>query len=146
MNMEVRPGLHNSFRLQDFSQEAKNILLNLERRWYLTNSGSDIHMGTSIYRYVLMKPTKHYTNAFGLDREICLLFSPYPNFEPRTLDAFDVARERIPGIRVDPLCRVLVSKDPAIAEKITSLFAQEPEQPIIIPFTYLDLSHDLDGS
>lgn len=141
----VRPGKHPSFRDDDFSTEEKLILRSLERRWYLTNSGRIVRIGASAYRYILIKPTSDFTNSFGLERELCLLFSPYPNFEPRTLDAFDTAKNEIPGVRIDPICRILLSKDTAIESKVSSLLSQEPEQPIIVPFTYSDLLSDTNG-
>ena len=141
----VRPGKHPSFRDDDFSTEEKLILRSLESRWYLTNSGRTVRIGASAYRYILIKPTSDFTNSFGLERELCLLFSPYPNFEPRTLDAFDTAKHEIPGVRIDPICRILVSKDTAIESKVSSLLSQEPEQPIIVPFTYSDLLSDTNG-
>jgi hypothetical protein len=145
MNKEVRPGFHNSFILDRFSKDEIAILRNLSKRWYLTNSGIDIRVGASIYKYALLKPTSKYAQAFGLERELCILFSDYSNFEPRTLDAFDAARSNIAGVRVDPICRILVSRDSAIEQKLSDLFIQEPEQPVVIPFTYSDLLQDHDG-
>ena len=78
---------------------------------------------------------------FNIDREIIAVFSPYDNFEPRTLDAFDYASSKLQDLRVENVCRLLISKDKYIEDKISNLLKSDPEQPIIIPFTYQELTN-----
>jgi hypothetical protein len=141
----VDPGMHPNFRFNEFSPTEKLILSELRKRWYLTNSGRDIEAGTSTYRFILIKPTTKFQTSFGLEREICLIFSPYESFEPRTLDAYDRALKHVSSVRLDSVCRVLVSKDKEICDKISALSAQEPEQPTTVPFTYDELVGDKTG-
>lgn len=145
IQLTTEPGTHPDFHPEQFAATERAVLRQLEKRWYLTNPGRDIPIGKAVYRYILMKPIPKYQNAFGLGREIILLFSPYESFEPRALDALDKAARQISSTRLDSVCRVLVSRDRAICEKIASLSAQEPEQPTVVPFTYDDLMRDDGG-
>ena len=135
----TRPGVHHQFVIKRFGDEEQKILRKLLREWYLSNSGSHLEIGAAEYDYFLMKPTSVFTEMFNLEREIIAVFSPYRRFEPRTLDAFDVAQKRLSDFRVEAVCKVLISKDPEIESKIQSIIKTEPEQPIIIPFTYAEL-------
>ena len=136
----TNPGFHKQFRLDTFPAQEQAILERLSKEWYVTNSGEEFNLGISKFRYFLMKPALIFSEMFNIDREIICVFSPYENFEPRTLDAFDYAAAKFPKLRVENVCWVLISKDSAVEEKVASLIKVEPEQPIVIPFTYSDLS------
>ncbi|WP_355587377.1 ATP-binding protein [Xanthomonas cannabis] len=142
----VGAGMHQNFKINEFPHAEKMVLKKLSEFWYLTNSGRELEIGTSKYRFIIIKPTSKFQQSFGLEREICLVFSPYENFEPRTLDAFDKALETISSARIDSICRVLVSRDQKICASISALSAQEPGQPTIVPFTYQELMGDKDGA
>ena len=101
-------------------------------------------MGNSTFRYFLMKPTEIFSEMFNIERELVVVFSPYPNFEPRSLDAFDLAQSAFSDLRVESVCRVLVSQDDNVESKIDSILKVDPEQAIVIPFTYAELSSDYD--
>ena len=133
------PGMHPDFKLTRFVKPEQEILKKLEREWYLTNSGSDIRLGHSDYRFFLMKPTRSISEMFNLERELIVVFDRYRNFEPQTLDAFDAAQERLPSLRVETACRILISKDLDIESKIEALLKADPDQPSIIPFCYSEL-------
>ncbi len=90
---KTTPGKHSQFALSRFGEEERTILSKLTR-WYLTNSGAHLQLATSEYDYFLMKPTAMFSEMFNIEREIIAVFSPYPRFEPRTLDVFDVAQQR----------------------------------------------------
>jgi len=140
----TNPGIHKYFRIDNFSAEEQKILHRLSSEWYLTNSGEEFQLGASRFRFFLMKPTNHFSEMFNLEREIVAVFSPYENFEPRTLDAFDFAVGRLASLRPESVCRVLISRDKAVERKITDLLKSDPEQPIVIPFTYDDLLSSYD--
>ena len=133
------PGMHPDFRLTNFKEEEQQILKKLAREWYLTNSGKTLSLARSEYRFFLMKPTRAITELFNLERELVVVFSDYASFEPRTLDAFDLAQEGLAGLRVENICRILISKDLNVESKIESLLKADPEQPIVIPFSYSEL-------
>lgn len=140
------PGMHRSFRLDSFEEGEQRIVKKLSSEWYLTHSGEDIELGaTSKYRYFLMKPTRNYAEMFNLEREIMCVFSPYPVFESRTLDAFDIIKDKYQDLRVEHVCRVLISADNNIEQKISDLLKTDPEQPIIIPFSYDELLGSYDS-
>ena len=134
------PGVHKSFILDRFTREEKQILYRLKNWWYLTSSGRNITLGAnSKYSYFLMKPTSSFSEMFNVNREILCVFSPYPNFEPRTLDAFDAALKSYQGLRCETICQIVISGDSDIEKKIDDLLKSDPEQPIVIPFTYEEL-------
>jgi hypothetical protein len=91
-----------------------------------------------------MKPTPMFSEMFNIEREIIVVLSPYPNFEPRSLDFFDAAQRDLSDLRVESVCRVLISEDPEVERKVTDLLKTDPEQPIVIPFTYRELASTYD--
>lgn len=140
---ETRPGMHPQFATKHFSSEELAILKKLSREWYLT-SGAPVELLASRYTSFLMKPTTVFSEMFNIDREIIVVFSPYPSFEPRTLDAFDSAQRSLSDLRVESVCRVLISKDNNVETKVEALLKTDPEQPIVIPFTYEELADHYD--
>jgi len=136
--------MHPHFILEPFQPEAKKILGRLSTEFFLT-SGGKINLLKSEYNYFLMKPTSVFSEMFNIEREVLCVFSEYENFEPRTLDAFHIAQNELADLRVETVCRVLISNDPAIEQKIESLLKTDPEQPIVIPFTYSELSANFDN-
>ncbi len=137
---KTNPGVHKTFLLQRFPEREREILKRLSGWWYLTNSGDDIVLGANArMSYFLMKPNTSFAEGFNLDREIVTVFSNYRNFEPRTLDAFDVAASRHQNLRVETICRIVVSGDPNVESKLQDLLKSDPESPIVVPFTYEEL-------
>ena len=136
----VRPGMNPKVVLTHFEPQEKIILERFAKDWYVTNSGSELFLGhTSKYRYALIKPTDIFQEMFNIDREMVALFSPYDNFEPRTLDAITTATSRHPALRIERICSVLVSKDPDIESKLRELLKNDQEAQIVVPFTYAEL-------
>ena len=141
---KTTPGIHPNFLMERFSPEEKSILKKLSREWFLTSSGREITLVTSSYNYFLMKPTTNFGEMFNIEREVVCVFSPYPNFEPRTLDVFDKAQEYLTDLRAEAICKVLISADPNVEQRIDSLLKSDPEQPIVVPFSYYELSKGFD--
>lgn len=134
------PGIHPKFVQSAYSHTELKIIDRLSKEWYITSSSDQVMMGeTSAYRALLMNPTDNYKQMFNLEREIICLFSNYDVFEARTIHAFEKASEAWSSLRVEPVCRVLVSKDNHIVEKIKSILKNDPELPIIVPFSYDEL-------
>ncbi len=145
MEKKTRPGINPAFIIDRFDNEERRIIDRLSKEWYLTSSGKHLTMAASEYDYFLMKPTSVFHEMFNLDRELICVFSPYENFEPRTLDAFTIAQSDVSEMRAETVCKVLISKDPDIENKIATLLKTDPEQPIIIPFTYEELGGAFDS-
>ncbi len=137
-------GIHPNFLIERFSAVEKSILRRLSSEWFLTSSGCEINLNTSSYNYFLMKPTTSFSEMFNIEREVVCVFSPYANFEPRTLDAFTKAQEGLTDLRAEAICKVLISADPNVEQRIDSLLKSDPEQPIVVPFTYDELSGRFD--
>lgn len=135
----ITPGFHQHFNLQLFTDAERKILTFLSKGWRLNRHVPPFSVGTASYRGFLMKPIDDTAAMFGLDREIMAIFSDYNSFEPRTLDAFDTLQDSLPSLRVEELCRVLISTDGDIEGKISRLVKAKPEQPVVIPFSYSEL-------
>ena len=138
------PGIHKSFQMTRFGQREQDLIKRLARQWYLTSSGAHIRLAASQYDYFLMKPTPMFAEMFNIERELIVVLSPYTTFEPRTLDVFDAAQRQLSDLRAESVCRVLISDDPDAERKVTDLLKTDPEQPVVIPFTFDELSTSYD--
>ncbi|MEI2772480.1 MAG: ATP-binding protein [Candidatus Competibacter sp.] len=136
---KTTPGIHPNFLIERFSGEEKSILRRLSHEWFLTSSGCEITLVSSTYNYFLMKPTSAFSEMFNIEREVICVLSPYANFEPRTLDVFAKAHEGLTELRAESICKVLISADSNVEQRIDSLLKSDPEQPIVVPFTYEEL-------
>ena len=139
---KVWPGINKLVNLAHFDDEEKNIIDRIAKDWYVTNGGKEISLSpTSHYRYILVKPTDIFQEMFNIDRELVLLFSPYENFEPRTLDAITKATDKHQALRIERICSILVSKDPDVMPKLRELLKNDQEAQIVVPFSYNELSN-----
>lgn len=138
------PGIHRQFRLSRFSEQDQRLITKLSRQWYLTSSGDHIQLAKSQYDFFLMKPTPMFSEMFNIEREVIVVLSPYASFEPRSLDVFDVVQRQLSDLRVESVCRILITDDPYTERKVTDLLKTDPEQPIVIPFTYQELNSSYD--
>lgn len=94
---------------------------------------------TVVFTYML-KPELFISEAFGLEKEILLAFSPYEEFQPRSLQAVNLLFNIFPySNRVDTLNCFFVSKDPVIMEYrgVTSFDNQQSRS--VVPFVYSEL-------
>ena len=140
----TNPGIHRSFQMTRFGDREQELIKRLAHQWYLTSSGAEIRLAASRYDYFLMKPTPMFAEMFNIERELIVVLSPYKTFEPRTLDVFDAAQRQLSDLRVESVCRVLISDDPDAERKVTDLLKTDPEQPVVIPFTFDELSTSYD--
>ena len=141
MSKQIRtsPGIHPNFPLNIFTVRERNILRKLRSWWYLT-SGRRISLGrNSEVPFCLLKPIDSFAEMFNLDREVICLFSSFRAFEPRTLEAYEKARDCYRTPRTETVCRVLVSEDSQVESLIRKLIKNDPEQPVVVPFTYDEL-------
>ncbi|RZJ88152.1 MAG: hypothetical protein EOO20_14360, partial [Chryseobacterium sp.] len=137
----IKPGKSQNLILTNYTSEEKVIINNLSKEWYITNGGAKVNLGSvSHYKYFLMKPTPEYKTLFNIEREVMVIFSDYEDFEPRTLDVFEKVLEKSQDLRVEKVCSILISRDPAIQTKIQDLLRAEPEYHAVVPFTYEELS------
>ncbi len=139
----ITPGKNSFLNINHFTDEEKKIINGLSRYFYITNGGGAIHLGVaSEYRYFLMKPINKYQEMFNLNREIIVIFSPYSIFQPRTLDAIDVAYKKHTRLRIDRICSVVISKDTNMETKLYEILSKDTEMQIIIPFSYSELINE----
>lgn len=111
-NEEVYQGIHNYAQsvVNKFPKNERTIVGIFKRQWYVTKA-EIINIGASEYRYFLIKAPNNLANQFNIDLEIIVIFSSYPKFEPRTLDAFEYVKRKLEIGRVENLCGVLISND-----------------------------------
>lgn len=134
------PGIHSKFEWDHYSGEERRVITRLSEEWYITSSTKPVNISDkSVYRAFLCKANDATQQLFHLDLEIIALFSSYPEFDARSIDGFEAAAERWEKLRPDPICKILISKDPNIAAKVRNLLKNDPELPIIVPFTYQEL-------
>lgn len=125
---------------QHFDSFEYEIIKSLSKSFYITNGGGIININISKYKYCLLKLTSDQTKVFGDLNEIIVLFSPFENFEPRTLDAIDVIHKRFSEFRLDKICTIVLSKDPLFEGKLQSLFKINQESRVVIPFSYNEIN------
>lgn len=143
----VYPGFAKYITRSHFSKEENGILNNLSKFFYITNGGGVINLGiNSTYKYFLLKPTSVFQEQFNLYKEIIVIFSPYYNFEPRTLDAIDTIIAKYQSLRLDRVCSIIISQDIDIERKLSSVLKNDTEMQIIIPFSYAELMKIIDHS
>ncbi len=147
MSRNTYPGKHPQFKLNKFSPDVQKILEVLSKEFFLTNDGDVIQLGkSSRYEYIILEPTADYEDAFNLNKEILVIFSPYEALQPRTLDAFEKVSNKFSTLRLEKICGILISKDQSIELSLSKLIRSEPESQIIIPFTYNELEKTVDAN
>lgn len=94
---------------------------------------------TTIFSYMI-KPEDFMKEAFGLEKEILLVYSPFDTLEPRALQAANMLFKMFPYMnRIDTLNFFMVSKDPAIQNYAGIMSFSEEESRSLVPFLYSDL-------
>lgn len=138
---DVNPGLNSGVNLHHFSPEERELITRfLSTEFYITNHGGVINLSDHAkYRYFLLKFTSVYREQFNIEREVVVLFSDYKCFEPRTLDAFEIAYKQHQDLRIEKICSFLISKDPEIEKKVQQLLSNSTESQVIVPFTYSEI-------
>ncbi len=145
MKSNVSPGINHSAHshLSYFTPEEQKIVKTISKEWYVTSAGN-LDIANSKYRYILIKPTPSYQEMFNLEREIVVLFSGYPAFEPRVFDAIDQIIKKYQALRIERICSVLCSQDGGVERKVSDLLKNDQELQVVIPFTYNELSGVID--
>ncbi len=94
---------------------------------------------TTLYAYIL-KPEGFIQEAFGLEKELLMVYSPYDTFQPRALQAVNLLFGMFPfKNRVDSLNCFLVSKDYAVLDHKGITFFEEEQSRSIVPFVYEEI-------
>lgn len=136
MARKILSGIHPDLKLSDFLVSEQNIINTfLSKEWLITRAGKQ-NFGNVYYKYVIAKPPKTYTDLFNLVREFIVLFSPYDEFQPRTLNAIDKIHQNFSGLRIEKICSVVISKSSNIEQELRNLLISDPEVQIVVPFTY----------
>lgn len=90
---------------------------------------------TVLYSYIL-EAENFMKEAFGFDKEILLVYSPYDNMEPRTIQAlYSILKEFPFKNRVDSLNCMLISDDNNVVDWLHAAALGGDSSQIIIPFS-----------
>ena len=82
------------------------------------------------------KAAKNIEEAFGISRELLVVYAPYQKLEPRTIQASESFLKEAPALgRVENLNYILISDDNDIDEWIKKYVTEYPESRIIIGFS-----------
>ena len=131
------PGIREGINLSMFTLEERRIITYLTKfDWYLTRCQL-LKISKSEYKVVLMKPSEKIKSAFNLSREVIFSFSPYKEFEPRSIDSIDSMD--IQELRIEEICSVIISNDDNVQNKISAILKTNQEARVIIPFSYKEL-------
>lgn len=141
----IYPGTHPHISLQDFERDEIKIVNNIAKQFYVTTGCKKLDIGQSHYRYFFLKFPDDMVSLFGVTNELIVLFSPFENFEPRTLDALERIQEANPGFRLDKICAFVISKDNDFIAKLDGTIKSNKESRVITPFTYSELTNNNSG-
>ena len=129
-------GIKSGLKLCGNENEVK-VAKQLSKFFKITFSKEGVFKTTS-YVFDFLQPGEEFRAYYNLYNEVLLLFSPYTEFENRTLDFVDKTLEEFDN-RLDKVCVFLVSKDLDIESKINVLNITNKDSRVIIPFTYAEI-------
>ena len=144
MDTEFKPGINYNAEIQDFTRDEIQIIEVLSKRdWYVTRA-ERIKIANSYYKVILIKPSPAISNSFNLHREVVVAFSPYQEFEPRSIDAIEYLN--IQELRLEEICSILISNDDDVEKKVNTILKTNEEARVIIPFSYSEILKNKDDS
>ena len=101
---------------------------------------------TVVYAFML-KPEQYLSEAFGIDKEILMVYSDYSTLQPRTIQAVNMLFDIFPfRNRVDTLNCFVISKDEAIMGYAGITSFAEDQSRAIVPFVYTELLSNTNDS
>lgn len=136
-------GIFSKVKLDKFSDDEKEILNSIARKYWKVTRAEIISLSNSIYKIVLIKPTEFISHCFNLKREVVVVFSDYDTFQPRTIEAIDY--KGVQSLRVEEVCCFVISKDTSIEKQILQLIKSNQESRVIVPFSYSELLEEIDN-
>jgi hypothetical protein len=117
------------------THKKNNELIKMFLNGFNITFASEKHVSnTNVYAYIL-QPEDFMKEAFGFDRELLLVYSPYNHAEPRSLQAIDELYHQYPfSNRVDSLNCFFMSDDINIEDWLRTSASGENMR-IIVPFS-----------
>lgn len=139
----LQKGLHQNLDFKGFLASERKITESfLAKEWLITRTGI-VTFSHCNYHYLIAKPPKIYTDLFNLIREFVILFSPFSEFQPRTIEVIEKIHKSFPNLRLEKVCSVIISRSPNIESELKSILLSDPEAQIFIPFSYEEFSNNL---
>jgi hypothetical protein len=88
---------------------------------------------------MFLKPEVTMAEFLGLEREMLVVYSPHKEFQARGLELHDSLME-IQRARLDPALSVIVSDDPKVRARVTSLLTSDREHAPVLALTSMELA------
>jgi len=134
---QIRPDVEEG-HLAQFPRE-RDLLVPFLNGFDITWAKRRRAYNTELSVYFLL-PEKFIQEQFGLDREIMLLVSDYPDLQPRTMQAVESFLNDDPARgRVDQTVFFIVSRDPLSAKWVEEYVALNPQSRIPVVFVWDEL-------
>ncbi len=101
----------------------------------------------TLLKVFFLSPEDHLKESYGFENEILLVYAPYPQMEPRTLQAIDQIYSQSPAKgRVETLNYFLISDAENTREWLDSYTSSRQESRIIVSFTKKELEYNRGNS
>ena len=135
------PGIHPDAKaeLQAFPSDEKSIIETVFASNWIITSAKEATIGNSRYRAILIKSNPEFKEMFNITREILVVFSPYFDFDSRSIDAIDYFSQEYNNLRLEEICSILISHDKNIKEAVANLLKKNEESKVVVPFSYVEL-------
>lgn len=134
----INPNFENKKKTR-FQPATWEVIELLARHWYVTEGDDSIQISKSYYDVVFLKPTSSIIEKFNIKREVIVVFSNYPIFEPRSFDAIDKVRAIYQRLRFEEVCSIMISNDNDIESRVQDFLKSKHESQIIVPFSYKEI-------
>lgn len=119
--------------------EQENILKPFLNGFDVTYADKVRINNTQLFVFML-KPEQYLSEAFGLDKEILLAYTPYETLQPRAIQAVNMLFESFPfKNRVDTLNCFLISPDSEVLNYAGITNFTDEQSRSIVPFVYSQL-------
>ncbi len=138
-------GIYQKTDFSNFPLVEKRITEKFLAKEFLITRSDKIEVSKSNYYFVIVKPPKIYSDLFNVVREFVVLFSPYEEFQPRTLQVIDKIHNSFPGLRLEKICTVIISKCKNIETVLREILHSDPEVQLLVPFSYDDFPEEFNG-
>ncbi len=135
-------GIHPKTDFSLFPKEEKKITEDFLSKEFLVTRCEKFEYLNSKYNFIVVKPPKIYSDLFNIVREFIILFSPYNEFQARTLHVIDKIQSNFPGLRIEKICTIIISKCKNIESELRDILHSDPEVQLLVPFSYEEFKSD----
>jgi hypothetical protein len=81
---KIHPGMHSNLEINRVGLREGKLIEAFSKVWFITFFRA-ARFKEGNYTYAFGKPSTEITERYHIEREVMILFSPYENFDTRTL-------------------------------------------------------------